>query len=77
MSKLLNFITRYQEQMHHSLLYRFPRLWEGLPLNVKELVISGVLPFITELRKHNPVPRYIYIYIYIYIERERIREIER
>ena len=55
MSKLLNFITRDQEQnnvLHHSLFYRFPRLWEGLPLNVRKLVISGLLPFITELRKH-------------------------
>ena len=38
-------------------LYLFQQLvWEGLPLNVKELVISGLLPFITELRKHTLSP---------------------
>ena len=41
---------------HHSLFYRFPRLWEVLPTDVKETVIYSLSLFVNSFRKHLLVP---------------------
>ena len=41
---------------HHYLFYRFPRLWEVRPADLKDTVIYGLSLFINSLRKHLLVP---------------------
>ena len=41
---------------HHSLFIRFPRIWDSLPVDVKDQMIFGYKPFINALRKHILTP---------------------
>ena len=41
---------------HHSLFIRFPRIWDSLPVDVKNQIIVGYKPFINALRKHLLTP---------------------
>ena len=41
---------------HHSLIHRFPRLWEALPLSVKDTVVFGLSQFNNSLRDHLLTP---------------------
>ena len=40
----------------HSLCIRFPRIWDSLPVDVKDQIIVGYKPFINALRKHLLTP---------------------
>ena len=53
-----NFIVRVREQnaFHHSLFISFPRMWDSLPVDVKDQIILGYKPFINALRKHLSTP---------------------
>ena len=37
---------------HHSLFIRFPRIWDSLPVDVKDQIIVGYKPFLNALREH-------------------------
>ena len=41
---------------HHSLFIRFPRIWDSLPVDVKDQIIFGYKQFINALRKHLLTP---------------------